>query len=64
MKKILALVLCLVIVMTFGLSVAGLKIVPVKSISLDKSSLTLNVAKTYNLKATLLLATNYRFRLF
>jgi raffinose/stachyose/melibiose transport system substrate-binding protein len=53
MKKVLALALCLVIIMTFGLSVVALKSVPVKSITLDKSDVTLNVGKTNVLTVTL-----------
>lgn len=53
MKRLLSLLLCMAIFMSFALSVSALKSVPVKSITLDKSSIILNVGKTYNLKVTL-----------
>lgn len=51
MKRVISIVLSIVIVMSLVLSVSALKVVKVKSISLDKSSITLEAGKTYNLKA-------------
>lgn len=50
MKKVLSLLLCVLMVMSFVVSTSAITTVKVKSITLDKSSLELKVGQTYNLK--------------
>ncbi len=52
MKRFVSIVLCIVFILAFAFPASALKAVPVKSISLDKSSVTLDVGKTYNLTVT------------
>ncbi len=52
MKKLVSLILCIVIVLTLALPVAALRVVTVKSISLDKTSISLDAGKTHNLTVT------------
>lgn len=53
MKKVFSMVICVSIVLTMMLSCKAFSLIQVKSIKLDKSSITLSVGKTYNLKVTL-----------
>ena len=53
MKRLVSLILCIVLVLSLVLSVSALRAVAVKSISLDKTSISLDVGKTYNLTVTL-----------
>ncbi len=50
MKKILAIIICIMLVMTISLQVAAVKIVAAKSIALDKSKITLFADQTHTLK--------------
>lgn len=52
MKRLLSLILCIVVFMSFVFTASALKSIPVKSIKLDTSSITLEVGKFYNLKVT------------
>ena len=52
MKRLVSLVLCIVFVLSLVLPVSALRTVAVKSISLDSSSISLDVGKTYNLTVT------------
>ncbi len=53
MKKAIALILCIMMVMTIALQVSAIKSVPVTGISLDKTQLTLVHDQIYDLKITL-----------
>ncbi len=50
MKKVLSIVLCLALVLSIGISASAIAAVPVKGITLDNSSITLNAGATYTLK--------------
>ena len=52
MKKFLSFVFSLVLILSFTLQVYALKAVPVKSLTLDQTSITLPVGSTYDLKVT------------
>lgn len=51
MKRVLSVVICVILVLSMGISAFALKSVPVKGIKLDKDNITLNVGNTYNMKA-------------
>ena len=53
MKKFLSILVCLALVMSLSFSALAVTTVPLKSITLDKSTLALFIGKTYNLKFTL-----------
>ncbi len=50
MKKVLSLVLCFIIVFTFGISAFALTSVGIKSLTLNKSSITLKAGDSYTLQ--------------
>jgi multiple sugar transport system substrate-binding protein len=50
MKRIIALILSLAIIMSLGISVSAFKSVPLKSISVASSGITMKIGKTYSMK--------------
>ncbi len=52
MKKLALFILCIVLVLSVVLPVSALRVVSVKSISLDKSTISLDVGKTHNITVT------------
>ena len=53
MKKSLAIILSIILILTITLQVAAIKSIAVKSIALDKSEITVEVSKTYKLNVAL-----------
>jgi putative spermidine/putrescine transport system substrate-binding protein len=53
MKKAVAILVCIMMLMTIGLQVSAVKSIPVTGISLDKTEVTLVHDQIYDLKATL-----------
>jgi iron(III) transport system substrate-binding protein len=53
MKKSIAMILSIILIMAIMLPASAISSVPVKGIQLDSNKITLNVGQTYNLKITL-----------
>jgi putative aldouronate transport system substrate-binding protein len=53
MKKLIAIILNIILVLSITIPVAAISTIAVKSINLDKNKITLNIGETYNLKASL-----------
>jgi putative aldouronate transport system substrate-binding protein len=49
MKKVISLLLCMVMVMTFAISASAIAAVDIRGLSADKANLALNVGETYTL---------------
>ena len=52
MKKVLSLLVCVVMVMSLVLSASAFTTVKIKSVKFDKSSISLNLGGSYELKVT------------